>query len=116
MLFRSYAAEVLTALGYHVIQAESAGQALLLCEKASKPIDLLLTGVVMPLLNGRELASRLSSLQPGISVLYMSGYADDSITRKDIQDQGANFIQKPFGPGQLAEAVRAALDSTAGGG
>ena len=108
---RRYAAEVLSALGYRVIQAEGAGQALLLCEKASRPIDLLLTDVVMPLLNGKELASRLKPLQPGIRVLYMSGYADDSITRNDLLEQGAHFIEKPFGPNQLAEAVRNALDT-----
>ncbi|MBE0657871.1 MAG: PAS domain S-box protein [Bryobacteraceae bacterium] len=109
---RKYAAQVLAALGYRVIQAESAGQALLLCEKASKPIDLLLTDVVMPLLNGKELAARLRPLQPDIRILYMSGYADDSLTREDLAEQGAHFIQKPFGPNQLAEAVRAALDLT----
>jgi CheY-like chemotaxis protein len=108
---RRYVAEVLTGSGYQVIQAEGAGQALLVSEKANKPIDLLLTDVVMPLLNGKELAARLRPLQPNLRVLYMSGYADDAITLEEIQKQGAHFIQKPFGPNQLATAVRAALDS-----
>jgi nitrogen-specific signal transduction histidine kinase/ActR/RegA family two-component response regulator len=108
---RRYVAEVLTALGYQVIQAEGAGQALLVSEKANKPIDLLLTDVIMPLLSGKELAARLRPLQPDIRILYMSGYADDAITRDEIHQQGAHFIQKPFGPMQLAIAVRTALDS-----
>lgn len=108
---RKYAAEVLAARGYRVIQADSAGHALLLCEKAPRPIHLLLTDVVMPLLNGKELATRLKPLQPGIGVLYMSGYTDDAISPGDVAGHGAHFIQKPFGPDELARAVRAALDA-----
>ncbi|MBA3975599.1 MAG: hypothetical protein C0504_15435 [Candidatus Solibacter sp.] len=113
---RRYVAEVLAALGYQVLQADGAGQALLVSEKANKPIDLLLTDVVMPLLSGKELAARLRPFQPRIQVLFMSGYADDSITAEEMNQQGAHFIQKPFGPNQLALAVRKALDSKRSGG
>jgi hypothetical protein len=106
---RRYAAEVLASLGYQVIQAESAGHALLLCEKSAVPIHLLLTDVVMPLLNGKELAARLKPLQPGMKVLYMSGYPDDGAASGGGDDRSDRFIHKPFGPQKLAEAVRAAL-------
>jgi DNA-binding response OmpR family regulator len=92
-----------------VIQAESAGEALLECARAEQPIDLVLTDVVMPLMSGRVLADRLGERWPGIKVLFMSGYADDIIVRHGVAGQGVELIQKPFSPDELAGRVRAML-------
>jgi len=105
---RQYAVTVLEAYGYRVIPVESAGEALLVCER--ERIDLMLTDVVMPNVSGRELADRLEKLQPGIRVLFMSGYTDDVIAHHGVLDEGANFIQKPFSAQELAGKVREVLE------
>ncbi|MFI5381934.1 MAG: response regulator, partial [Tepidisphaerales bacterium] len=74
---------------------------------------LVLTDVVMPNVSGRELADRLETLQPGIKVLFMSGYTDNVIEHQGVLDEGAEFIQKPFSPEELARKVRAVLGSPA---
>jgi hypothetical protein len=106
---RKYAAAALQAYGYRVIQAENAGAALLLCELGRERIDLVLTDVVMPNMSGRELADRLAKHWPGIKVLFMSGYTDDTIMQHGVLEEGAMFIQKPFSPDQLAMKVREVL-------
>jgi hypothetical protein len=103
---REYAVTVLEAYGYRVIQAESAGEALLVFEREPERIDLVLTDVVMPNISGRELANRLEKLQPGIKVLFMSGYTDNVIVHYGVLEEGAQFIQKPFNPEQLAVKIR----------
>ena len=108
---RKYAVAVLKAYGYRVIPVENAGEALLLCER--ERIDLVLTDVVMPHVSGRELAARLEVLQPGIKVLFMSGYTDKAIEHHGVLEESAKFIQKPFSPEELAQKVRAALGSAA---
>jgi len=106
---RKYAVAVLKGYGYRVIAAANPGEALLVCE--SERVDLVLTDVVMPFLGGRELANRLETLQPGIKVLFMSGYTDDAIVHRGVQDESARFIQKPFTPEELARRVRSVLES-----
>ena len=108
---RKYAVAALKAKGYRAIPAENAGEALLIFER--ERVDLVLTDVVMPNVSGRELADRLEKLQPGIKVLFMSGYTDDVIASRGILDEGARFIQKPFSPEELAGKVREVLDATA---
>ena len=103
----TYTVAVLKEYGYRVIPAGTAGEALLLCEQ--EHIDLLLTDVVMPNLGGRELAERLEELQPGIKVLFMSGYTADAIVQRGVLEHNAQFIQKPFNPEALAGKVRAIL-------
>ena len=105
---RNFVIAVLKTYGYCVIPAENAGEALLLCERKER-IDLLLTDVVMPNLSGRELADRLAKLRPGIKVLFMSGYTDDIVVHHGVSEEGAEFIQKPFSPAELAGKVRAVL-------
>jgi two-component system, cell cycle sensor histidine kinase and response regulator CckA len=104
---RRYAAAALTAKGYRVMATGDAGEALLICQQ--ERIDLVLTDVVMPNVNGRELAERLQGLQPGIKVLFMSGYTDNVIEQHGVLEAGANFIQKPFSREELAGKVRAVL-------
>jgi PAS domain S-box-containing protein len=104
---RGYAAAALRAYGYQVIEAANANEALLVCERES--VDLMLTDVVMPSLSGRELADRLKQRRPGIKVLFMSGYTDDTIVHHGVLEKDAEFIQKPFSPGQLAIKVREVL-------
>ena len=106
---RDYAVAALKAYGYRVIQAENAGAALLLCERERGRIHLVLTDVVMPNMSGRELADRLEKMRPGIKVLFMSGYTDDVIAHHGVLEEGAEFIQKPFSPEELAGKVRAVL-------
>ena len=69
----------------------------------------MLTDVVMPNMSGPELANRLAKLRPGIKVLFMSGYTDDVIVHQGVLDEGAEFIQKPFSPRELAGKVREVL-------
>jgi DNA-binding NtrC family response regulator len=92
-----------------VIEAASAAEALLVWEREGERIALILTDVVMPSLSGRELADRLKERRPGIKVLFMSGYTDDTIVHHGVLEKDAEFIQKPFSPGQLAIKVREAL-------
>jgi DNA-binding NtrC family response regulator len=109
---RRYAAAALRAYGYQVIQAANADEALLVCERES--VDLVLTDVVMPSVSGRELADRLKQRRPGIKVLFMSGYTDDTIVHHGVLEKDAEFIQKPFSPGQLAIKVREVLGGRSG--
>ncbi|MCX6627029.1 MAG: response regulator, partial [Candidatus Solibacter sp.] len=104
---RAYTVAVLKEYGYRVIPAESAAEALLLREQ--ERIDLMLTDLVMPNVSGRELADRLETLQPGIKVLFMSGYTGGAIEHHAVLEEGAAFIQKPFSPEELAGKVRAVL-------
>ena len=106
---RKYAAAALRAYGYRVIQAENAGEALEFCERERECVDLVLTDVVMPKLSGTELAIRLQTRWPGIKVLFMSGFTDNIIEHGEALRKGADFIQKPFSPEELAGKVRAVL-------
>ena len=106
---RDYTVAVLKEYGYRVIQAENASEALLFCERERERVDLVLTDVVMPNVSGRELANRLEKLRPGIKVLFMSGYTDNAVMHHGVLEKGAEFIQKPFSPEELAGKVRAVL-------
>jgi PAS domain S-box-containing protein len=106
---RDYVVAALKVYGYRIVQAGSANEALSLCEGEGKHIDLLLTDVVMPNAGGRELANRLEKLQPGLKVLFMSGYTDDVILHHGVLAEGVEFIHKPFRPEQLATKVREML-------
>ena len=107
------AACTLHELGYNVIPCASADEALRRMPDYQKRIDLLLTDVVMPRMNGKELASRVASLQPGISVLFSSGYGEDIIAKQGVLDAGLYFIGKPYRPAELAAKVRSILDERA---
>ncbi len=101
---------ILENLGYTVLAAKAPGQAMHLVEDHPGDIHLLITDVVMPEMNGRELAERLGAIRPNVKCLYMSGYTADLIAHRGILDEGVNFIQKPFGSNDFAARVRQALD------
>ncbi len=105
--------DVLAGRGYGVLQARNGREAVQVCENHKGPIHLLLTDVVMPEAGGRDLAQYLTSLQPGLKVLYMSGYGDTAIFRLSPLEEGLAFLPKPFTPTQLARKVREVLDAGA---
>ncbi len=107
---REVAGTILREAGFHVLVAASPGEALLLCEQSPERIDLLVTDVIMPKMNGRQLAERILDLRPGIRVLFMSGYTDDVVLSQGILEFGASFIQKPITPDSLTTKVRDVLD------
>lgn len=102
--------EMLESLGYKVLMARNADLAILLFKKYTGNIDLLLTDVVMPDMNGKELTERIRAIKPGLRCLYMSGYTADVIARQGILEEGIQFIPKPFSLRDLASKVRAMLD------
>ena len=103
---------LLTKLGYTVLDAKSAEQALAVAGARQGPIHLLVADVVMPGASGRELARRLAQSRPETRVLYVSGYTDDAIVHHGMLDPGLKFLQKPFTPAALARKVREVLDAT----
>jgi len=108
---RRLAKGLLEKLGYRVLEAENAAQALALAGSHKGPIHLLVSDVVMPGASGRELARRLAESRPDTKVLYMSGYTDDAIVHHGMLEPGLSFLQKPFTPGGLARKVREMLDA-----
>jgi PAS domain S-box-containing protein len=96
--------------GYNVFTAKSPGDAILLCERSSQKFDLLISDVVMPGMNGKELKERLDVLKPGMKVIFMSGYTADVVAHRGILDEGVNFLQKPFSPRSLARKAREVLN------
>jgi PAS domain S-box-containing protein len=108
---RTLACTILRKYGYHALEAQSGGDAFLLCEQDEATIHLLLTDMVMPRMSGRELAKRLLIVRPQMRVLYMSGYTSDAALRQSTHDSTIAFLQKPITPEALARKVRETLDA-----
>ncbi len=108
-----FGANSLRRLGYQVLAETRPERAIERARKHEGPIHLLITDVVMPGMNGRELAQFLSSMRPDIRVLFMSGYTADIIETRGVLDEGVAFIQKPFRSSQFAAKVREVLDTPA---
>lgn len=105
-MVRKTSRAMLEAIGYTVIVAETPMDALSWCAQKERRIDLLLTDVVMPEMNGPELRNRIIALRPEIKVLFMSGYTADVIAHRGVLNKGVNFIEKPFRIKDLARKVR----------
>ncbi len=110
----NFAAEALESHGYRVIQTASGAEALKICERQDERIDLVMTDVIMPRMNGRELADRIRKLRPRIKILFVSGYADEEILAHKALDADASFFPKPFTPKGLAARVRELLGPDGG--
>jgi two-component system cell cycle sensor histidine kinase/response regulator CckA len=105
-MVRSLVAATLESFGYTVLAAASGAEALEIAEARLEPIDLLLTDVVMPRMNGRELAERLLAKHPDMKVLFTSGYPADTIIRHGISESRTAFLEKPYLPADLARKIR----------
>ncbi|OGR22131.1 MAG: hypothetical protein A2277_12740 [Desulfobacterales bacterium RIFOXYA12_FULL_46_15] len=103
---------ILENLGYTVLEAETPDLALDLAQKHAGRIHILLTDVVMPEMNGRDLANRLQTFYPDLKVLFMSGYPANVISHRGVLEAGVHFMQKPFSSKDLAIKIREALDET----
>jgi CheY-like chemotaxis protein len=113
---RALVSTMLGRYGYAVLDADSGERALEIVQAHRGPIDLLLTDVVMPAMNGRVLAERLHALSPRTRVLFMSGYSDDAILRAGVQAAEVAFLQKPFSSAALGAKIRELLESGASRG
>ena len=102
---------MLERLGYRILGASTPREAIRLAEGNAGKIGLLMTDVVMPEMNGRDLARNVTAFQPGLKCLFMSGYTADVIAHNGMLHKGVHFIQKPFTLRELGTHVRSALDS-----
>ncbi len=107
---REFSRSLLEQAGYHVLEAPDGAEALRISGNHGDRIHLLVTDVVMPGMSGRELADRLTSMRPGLQVLYLSGYTNDAVIGRGVVESETAFLQKPFGPDDLAAKVRQVLD------
>ena len=101
--------DVLEAAGYRVLEAKNGTEALEVAARSGRPIDLLVTDVVMPGMGGGELVRRMAEVRPETKVLYVSGYTDDVLVRRGVIESGVSFLQKPFMPDELSRVVREIL-------
>ena len=109
-LFRDMGITMLRRLGYNVMAAATPGEAIKTAETHGSVIDLLITDVIMPEMNGRDLAGRIRAVSPDIKQLFMSGYTADVIVNRGVLEEGINFIQKPFSLSEVAARIREVLD------
>jgi PAS domain S-box-containing protein len=106
---------MLKSLGYGVLPASTPEKAIMMSEKYGGEIHLLITDVIMPSMNGRELSEKLCSDRPGLKVLFMSGYTANVIAHHGVLDPNVNFVAKPFSQKELALKIREALKDVSGG-
>jgi CheY-like chemotaxis protein len=109
-IVREMVVKLLKRLGYNVLEAQNGGEALMLSEKHTAPIHLLLTDVVMPGLSGREVAERLNLIHPEMKVLFTSGYTGNIIVDHGVLRKELSFIGKPYSPEALAKKIREVLE------
>jgi len=105
----NFAGSALAMYGYQVYQASNGNEALSLIHTRHLEIDLLVTDLVMPEMNGRELAARLSLQKPGLKIIFVSGYADGTVIRDGSLEQGTHFLQKPYSVKGLLREIRQTL-------
>jgi CheY-like chemotaxis protein len=109
---RSYLVETLRDLNYRVREASDGTEALALFDTDPLRVDLLLTDIVMPGMNGRQLADELRRRQPELKVLFMTGYSGDAVVRQGRLDSGVSLLQKPLSQSMLAAKIRDSLDQS----
>lgn len=107
---RTYVCDVLRELNYRILAAPSAQGALTILLQEEPKVNLLLTDVVMPGINGRELGRRAQQIRPGLSVLYMTGYSRNAVVHQGRLDEGVDILEKPVSQAKLALRVREILD------
>ena len=106
---RDFVGEVLRASGWTVVTAASPTEALASAARQSLAIDLLVTDVVMPGMNGGELADKLVAMRPGLRVLFITGYDDEDVATRGLIGPGRECLNKPFTPAELRSRVQALL-------
>ena len=109
---RSLVSRTLASLGYHVLEAATGGEALGIAQRHPGTIDVLVSDVVMPEMNGPAVAEAVASARPGVRIVFMSGYTDAAVEAKNLGMPGAVLLTKPFDPDVLGRAVRSVLDTT----
>lgn len=105
--------EGLEMQGYTVLAASDPAEALRICSRHIDDIDLVVTDVVMPGMNGREMAERIRAMKPGMKMIFVSGYTANIVAQRGIVEDGFNFVPKPYTPRTLLGKVRGVLDGTA---
>ena len=109
---RALTSRILRKRGYHVLEAKDGREAVDIALRHEGELRLVVTDVIMPHLNGRELSERLAKVMPKVKVLYMSGYTDDALLQRGVLQSGTgNFLEKPFTPEALANKVREVLET-----
>jgi two-component system cell cycle sensor histidine kinase/response regulator CckA len=109
-IIRRVVCESLRMNGYTVLEVADGSQAITICERQDQPIDLLITDVIMPLMNGPELVRRVKAVRPHLLTLFISGYTDRALIHQGLREAGTAFLQKPFTPDVLVRKVREVLD------
>jgi DNA-binding response OmpR family regulator len=107
---RQFVANALSTSGYHVLQAKDGVEALMQIDSSGEAIDVLLLDVVMPRLNGKELARVIQSSHPKIKIIFMSGHPEDIIKNHGIPASNIRFIKKPFMPDTLVKIIHEELN------
>jgi two-component system cell cycle sensor histidine kinase/response regulator CckA len=113
---RSFAARALRMRGYNVVEASGGEEALEIVKSGNVKIDLIITDVVMPNMDGPTMVRHVKELKPDLAVIFMSGYAEDAFRRNDQNSEDIHFLPKPFGLKQLAAKVKEVLGGAAVGG
>jgi CheY-like chemotaxis protein len=108
---REMATKMLTRLGYQIVPVATPTEAMHFIESGGQSIDLLLTDVVMPGMNGKELADLLARRLPNLKILFMSGYTPNVVAHRGVLSEGVNFIQKPFSRTEMGRKIRQVLDT-----
>ncbi len=108
---RTFTKKAIESYGYSVLTASNGRLALELIKKKNYKFDLIITDLIMPELNGRDLIKKVKKTVPNINVIYISGYTDNQILNNGMLENGVNFIQKPFSPTVLASHIRKTLDN-----
>lgn len=109
-LVRKLVCRLLTTRGFHVLQADNGKKALELASSFDGEIHMLLSDVVMPGMNGPQVAVKLEKLRPSMKILFMSGFTDNALVFEDDEKVEAHFIPKPFSPGSILSKVQELLD------